>query len=208
MLCLLVVLIMYWLCALRVHPMLFCVVISFNILSKNNCIQDALSIHGVKNIVKYPTCYKDSDPTLLDLLITNVHKRIVNVFSIHHDMSVLSLPGDQNQAHQQLLNITSSDVIVQLLSDSDKNVIQKPYLLYSYIRRRRTTISRRLAVTVSRAVTNGRLSKLNGYTFYWSFFATPNNDNAMGFVHCQRIRMSRITNDYMNKKPPITVRNF
>ena len=146
--------------------MLFCVVISFNILSKNNCIQDALSIHGVKNIVKYPTCYKDSDPTLLDLLITNVHKRIVNVFSIHHDMSVLSLSGDQNQAHQQLLNITSSDVIVQLLSDSDKNVIQKPYLLYSYIRRRRTTISRRLAVTVSRAVTNGRLSKLNGYTFY------------------------------------------
>ena len=146
--------------------MLFCVVISFNILSKNNCIQDALSIHGVRNIIKYPTCYKDSDPTLLDLVITNVHKRIVNVFSIHHDMSVLSLPGDQNQAHQHLLNITSSDVIVQLLSDSNKNVIQKPYLLYSYIRRRRTTISRRLAVTVSRAVTNGRMGKLNCYNFY------------------------------------------
>ena len=149
--------------------MLFCVVISFNMLSKNNFIQDALSIHGVRNIIKYPTCYKDSDHTLLDLLITkitNVHKRIVNVFSIPHDMSVLSLPGDQNQAHQQLLNITSSDVIVQLLSDSNKNVIQKPYLLYSYIRRRRTTISRRLDVTVSRAVTNGRLSKLNGYNFY------------------------------------------
>ena len=51
---------------------------NINVLSKNNCIQDTLDIHRARNIVKDPTCYKGNDPTLLDLVITNVHNCILS----------------------------------------------------------------------------------------------------------------------------------
>ena len=46
----------------------------------------------------------------------------------NHNVQASSLNDDRNQSHQQLLNITSTDVIKQLMSDSNKKVIQKPDL--------------------------------------------------------------------------------
>ena len=45
--------------------------------------------------------------------------------AVNHNVQASSLNDDRNQSHQQLLNITSTDVIKQLMSDSNKKVIQK-----------------------------------------------------------------------------------
>ena len=47
---------------------------------------------------------------------------------VNHNVQASSLNDDRNQSQQQLLNITSTDVIKQLMSDSNKKVIQKPDL--------------------------------------------------------------------------------
>ena len=50
---------------------------------------------------------------------------------VNHNVQASSLNDDRNQSHQQLLNITSTDVIKQLMSDSNKKVIQKADLFTS-----------------------------------------------------------------------------
>ena len=70
------------LCTQSAPNVILCGDFNINMLSKNNCIQDTLDIHGARNIVKGPTCYKGNAPTLFDLVITNVHKRIINVCCI------------------------------------------------------------------------------------------------------------------------------
>ena len=47
---------------------------------------------------------------------------------VNHNVQASSLNDDRNQSIQQFLNITSTDVIKQLMSDSNKKVIQKPDL--------------------------------------------------------------------------------
>ena len=73
-------------CTQSAPNVILCGDFNINMLSKNNCFQDTLDIHGIRNIVKDPTCYKSNDPTLLDLVITNVHKRI-HVCCIESDPS-------------------------------------------------------------------------------------------------------------------------
>ncbi len=49
----------------------------FNVnVLKSNCLKDIFEVNGVKNMVNVPTCYKSKIPTCLDLVVTNVHKRI------------------------------------------------------------------------------------------------------------------------------------
>ena len=72
------------LCTQSAPNVILCGDFNINMLSKNNCIQDTLDIHGARNIVKDP---KGNDPTLLDLVITNVHKRIINVCCIESGLS-------------------------------------------------------------------------------------------------------------------------
>ena len=45
---------------------------------KTNCLQDVLEVQGFKNIVTKPTCFKSINNTLIDLVLTNVHKRFKN----------------------------------------------------------------------------------------------------------------------------------
>ena len=46
---------------------------------KSNCLQDVLEIQGCKNIVTKPSCFKSINNTLIDIVLTNVHKRFKNV---------------------------------------------------------------------------------------------------------------------------------
>ena len=54
---------------------------------KTNCLQDVLEVQGFKNIVTKPTCYKSTNNTLIDLVLTNVHKRFKNVDCILNELS-------------------------------------------------------------------------------------------------------------------------
>ena len=42
-------------------------------------MQDVLEVQGFKNIVKNPTCFKSINNTLIDLVLTNLHKHFKNV---------------------------------------------------------------------------------------------------------------------------------
>ena len=66
-------------CTQSAPNVILCGDFNINMLSKNNCFHDTLDIHGIRNIVKDPTYYKGNDPTLLDLVITNVHKGFMSV---------------------------------------------------------------------------------------------------------------------------------
>ena len=45
--------------------------INVNMLKKN-CISDIIDVHGRKNIVTKPTCFKGGTLTLIDVVCTNV----------------------------------------------------------------------------------------------------------------------------------------
>ena len=45
--------------------------INVNML-KNNSISDIVDVHGMKNIVTKPTCFKIETPTLIDVVFTTV----------------------------------------------------------------------------------------------------------------------------------------
>ena len=75
------------LCTQAAPNIIICGDLNINVLNTNNCIKDVLDIHGMVNIVKEPTCYKAIEPTLLDLVITNVSKRIVNIQCITNCLS-------------------------------------------------------------------------------------------------------------------------
>ena len=52
----------------------------FNInVFKPHCLHDIFEVNGEKNLVKVPTCHKSETPTSIDLVLSNVHKRIQNV---------------------------------------------------------------------------------------------------------------------------------
>ena len=46
-----------------------------NMANKNNCLIDILDVNGMQNIIKDPTCFKSDNPTLIDLVTTNIPKR-------------------------------------------------------------------------------------------------------------------------------------
>ncbi len=56
-------------------------------MSKSNPLQDLIDTEGCRNIVKDPTCFKGQPPSIIDLVITNVHKRIRRVVCIDIDLS-------------------------------------------------------------------------------------------------------------------------
>ena len=53
--------------------------LNVNMLNSKNCLEEMFRTIGVKNVVTSATCYKSNIPTLIDLLVTNVPKRIQNV---------------------------------------------------------------------------------------------------------------------------------
>ena len=53
--------------------------VNVNMLESNS-LHDCLDIHGLRQIVKDPTCFKGV-PSLIDLIITNKHKRLQNCIS-------------------------------------------------------------------------------------------------------------------------------
>ena len=59
-----------------------------NMLNKGECITDLLYICGLKNIVTKPTCHKNREqPTLIDLIVTNVPKRLKSVTNVDTGLS-------------------------------------------------------------------------------------------------------------------------
>ena len=67
----------------------FIVLVDFNVNTFNNrhCLKELFEVSGVRNVVKGPTCYKSKNPTCIDLVVTNVHKRIQNVTNIDTGLS-------------------------------------------------------------------------------------------------------------------------
>ena len=58
-----------------------------NMINDKNCLADILQLHGQKNIVKQPTCTKGKQPSLIDLVITNVPKCISKVECLDCELS-------------------------------------------------------------------------------------------------------------------------
>ena len=61
---------------------------NINVRKENNCLADIFNVHNVKNIIDKATCYKNCEnPTLIDLAITNVPKRLKSIISIDTGLS-------------------------------------------------------------------------------------------------------------------------
>ena len=56
-------------------------------LKPNNSLKAVFDILGIRNLVSTPTCNKGNESTLIDLLVTNVPKRIQNVTCIESELS-------------------------------------------------------------------------------------------------------------------------
>lgn len=56
-------------------------------MTSHNCLSNILDVHGVKNLVNGPTCFKSVTPTSIDVVLTNVPKRIQNTVSIDVELS-------------------------------------------------------------------------------------------------------------------------
>ena len=54
---------------------------------KNNSISDIIDVHGMKNIVTKPTCFKSETPTLIDVLFFTTCKWFKHVCCIGSDLS-------------------------------------------------------------------------------------------------------------------------
>ena len=50
-----------------------------NVFKENHCLRELFEVTGVRNLVNEATCFKSRIPTCLDLVVTNVYKRIQNV---------------------------------------------------------------------------------------------------------------------------------
>ena len=61
--------------------------LNVNMLNSKNCLEEMFRTIGVKNVVTSAICYKSNIPTLIDLLVTNVPKRIQNVSCSHSELS-------------------------------------------------------------------------------------------------------------------------
>ncbi len=59
-----------------------------NLIKGGNWLIDVLDVYGLKNVVKQPTCHKNiAEPTLIDLMVTNVPKKLKTVEAITCDLS-------------------------------------------------------------------------------------------------------------------------
>ena len=56
-------------------------------LKPNNCLKATFDILGLTNLVTFPTCFKSKQPTVIDLLVTNVPKRIKKITCIDSGLS-------------------------------------------------------------------------------------------------------------------------
>ena len=65
---------------------------------KNNIICDIIDVHGMKNIVTKPTCFKSETLTLIDVVITTVPKRFKHVCCIESVLKLLSSILKKNSA--------------------------------------------------------------------------------------------------------------
>ena len=54
--------------------------INVNML-KNNSISDIVDVHGMKNIVTKPTCFKSETPTLIDVVFILLFLNDLNMFA-------------------------------------------------------------------------------------------------------------------------------
>ena len=61
--------------------------LNVNMLKPNNSLKAVFDILGIRNLVSTPTCNKGNESTLIDLLVTNVPKRIQNVTCIESELS-------------------------------------------------------------------------------------------------------------------------
>jgi exonuclease III len=61
--------------------------ININLFNKPNDFSNLMAIYGCKNIITQPTCFKGKTPSLIDLVMTNVPKRIKTSRSIDVGLS-------------------------------------------------------------------------------------------------------------------------
>ena len=52
-----------------------------------HCLLDFCDIHGVKNIVNKPTCFKGNNPSTVDVVLSNVHKKLQGIMCIETGLS-------------------------------------------------------------------------------------------------------------------------
>ncbi len=60
---------------------------NINVFNDKHCLQEFFQINGLRNMVNEPTCFKSNNPTCIDLIVTNVFKRIHNVSCFDNNLS-------------------------------------------------------------------------------------------------------------------------
>ena len=53
-----------------------------NVMNKEHILADVFQIHGLKNLIRGPTCFKSKDnPSLVDLILTNQPQKVLSTFN-------------------------------------------------------------------------------------------------------------------------------
>ena len=61
--------------------------LNINMSRQSHCLNDIMNTYGLSNIIKSPTCYKSSVPTMIDVIISNQPKRLQGVTTIDTGLS-------------------------------------------------------------------------------------------------------------------------
>ena len=105
---------------------ILCGDLNINMMKENNCLAPLFGALGVQNLVKDSTCFKGNTPTLLDLLVTNVPKRIQGVTCMDSELSdchsmvlwatklKVSVKRDRMVTYRSYKNFNELDYLYQL----------------------------------------------------------------------------------------------
>ena len=73
-------------CSQQVKNIIIVGDLNVNFINSKHCLRDIIDLYGMINIVRKPTCRKGKNASLLDVVLTNVPKRLQNV--MHCDLAL------------------------------------------------------------------------------------------------------------------------
>jgi len=63
--------------------------LNINLLSENEskCLKDVAEIHGLRNLIDSPTCFKSQNASLIDVIFTSHNRRVANTLNVNTGIS-------------------------------------------------------------------------------------------------------------------------
>ena len=112
----------------------------FNLMIDNKSLENFLSTFDPECLIKKPTCFQSSNPTCIDLILTNKKKNVKKIGVIkvgnsdHHSLIVTALKSLllKGNAKTKLYRNHSSFIINHFKEDLDSNLKKKSITEYSH----------------------------------------------------------------------------